>query len=372
MVTFEALRWLTHHNLSVSMLDYDGSLISTIMPPQPIRGDLRKAQVEAYLDMKRRLVIARTFIEAKLERSGQILDWLKESHDVDKEIRRFKKEANNLTETKTVDHVRGVEGRAAEIYWQAFQKAVPLKLEFKTRSTRARNRQYNASDPVNALLNYGYAFLQSYVRRGINMTGLDSSLGFLHEDKPAASPLVYDFEEPFRWLVDLTVLRLIEAGAFTRNDFYFTAEDYRLRIKPPLLDRYAGLLRQQFNAGVVYGGDRLQWDTVILRKSQELARFLVGRTNRFELTAPRPALDREDSRALRDKIRSLTSSEAKKLGIGKSTLHYLRINAKKNRPFKIYAKVRNKIEPVLEASPANFNDDDSTCARSVHAFSNWS
>lgn len=344
MVTFEAIRWLTKHNVPVFMLEYDGSMVSAILPPQPLRADLRRAQVEAYSNSGKRVRIARALIEAKLERSGQVLDWMRETHDVSTEIRRFKKEAYRLASAQTVDEVRSCEGRAAEMYWQAFQKTVPLKLEFKARSTRARNRQNNASDPVNALLNYGYAFLQSYVRRAINMTGLDASLGFLHEDKPSTTPLVYDFEEPFRWLVDITVLRLIESRAFKQDDFYFTAEDYRLRIKPPLLDRYAGLLREQFNADVVYSGDRLQWDTVILRKAQELARFLVGKTIRFEPVTPTPVSFREDTRAVRNMIRSLTTSEAKKKGVGKSTLHYLRKNARGTKSFKVYGKVRRKLE----------------------------
>jgi hypothetical protein len=68
--------------------------------------------------------------------------------------------------------------------------------------------------------------------------------------------------------VRTTVLRLIESRAITQDNFYFTAEDYRLRIKPPLLDRYAGLLREGFNSGVLYGSDRIQWDTLIARKCQ--------------------------------------------------------------------------------------------------------
>jgi CRISPR-associated protein Cas1 len=227
-------------------------------------------------------------IEAKLERSGQILDWVRETHDVETEVRRFKKEAYRLASAQTIDEVRSCEGRAAEFYWQAFQKTVPLKLEFNARTTRARNRQNNASDPVNALLNYGCAFLQSYVRRAINMTGLDASLGFLHEDKPSTTPLVYDLEEPFRWLIDITVLRLIESRAFRQDDFYFTAEDYRLRIKPPLLDRYANLLREQFNSGVKYKGRVLKWDTVIQEKTNELARYLIVRSRGFDSSDPSP------------------------------------------------------------------------------------
>jgi CRISPR-associated protein Cas1 len=111
-----------------------------------------------------------------------------------------------------------------------------------------------------------------------------------------------------------------------------------------LLDRYAGLLREQFNSGVVYGSDHLQWDTLILRKCQEFARFLVGKTDRFELVAPQPVLVREDTKAVRDRIRNLTSSEAGKLGIGKSTLHYLRKNAKGTGSFTVYKKVRTKLD----------------------------
>jgi len=339
MITFEAINWLMHHNTPVLMLDYDGSLISAIMPPQPVRGDLRRAQVEAHLNPKKRLTIARSIIEAKLERSDQVLNWLGESHDMERDIRSFREEAHGLGHAKTVDEIRSVEARAAETYWRAFQKAVPVKLEFKSRSSKARNRQYNASDPVNALLNYGYAFLQSAVRRAINTTGLDASLGYLHEGQPATTPLVYDFQEPYRWLVDYVVLKMVLSRAFSWDDFYFTGDDYRLRIKPPLLDRYADLLREQFNSGVMYCGKRLPWDTLIFRKCQELARYLLGKAARFDLKCPKSVLERSDTRALREKILSLSSSDARTIRLGKSTIHYLRKRARDKKPFKVYTPV---------------------------------
>jgi CRISPR-associated protein Cas1 len=343
MITFEAINWLMHHGTPVFMLDYDGSLISAIMPPQPVCGDLCRAQVEAHLDPKKRVTIARSFIEAKLERSNQVLRWLGENRDVEREIRSFISEACTLGQARTVDEVRSVEARAAEVYWRAFQNAVPAKLEFRSRSSKARNRQYNASDPVNALLNYGYAFLQSSVRRAINTTGLDASLGYLHEDQPATMPLVYDFQEPYRYLVDYTVLKMVLSRTFSWDDFYFTGGDYRLRIKPLLLDRYAELLREQFNSGVMYGGKRLTWDTLILRKCQELARYLLKKATRFELVSPKPTLEREDARPLREKILSLSGPQAKRLGLGKSTIHCLRKRARDGKPFRIYQPVLAKL-----------------------------
>jgi CRISPR-associated protein Cas1 len=172
---------------------------------------------------------------------------------------------------------------------------------------------------------------------------LDVSLGYLHEDRPATTPLVYDFQEPYRWLVDYVVLRMVLSRAFSWDDFYFTGGDYRLRIKPPLLDRYAELLREQFNSGVMYGGKRLTWDTLILRKCQELARYLLGKTTRFDLVNPKLTLEREETQALRKKILSLSGAQARKFGLNKSTLHYLRKRARDRKPFRIYEPVLAKL-----------------------------
>jgi len=150
---------------------------------------------------------------------------------------------------------------------------------------------------------------------------------------------VYDFQEPFRWLVDYVVLKMVLSRAFSWDDFYFTGDDYRLRIKPPLLDRYADLLCEQFSSGVMYFGKRLPWDTLILRKCQELARYLLRKTGGLDLKTPRPVLERPDTRVLREKILSISGSQAKSLGVNNSTLHYLRKRARDKRPFKVYAPV---------------------------------
>jgi len=120
-----------------------------------------------------------------------------------------------------------------------------------------------------------------------------------------------------------------------------------------LLDRYVKLLRGQFNSGVVYGGRRLMWDTVILRKCHELARYLLGVCRSFELASPRPVLEESDTRQLREKILGLSPSEARKLGIGKSTLHYLREKIARHDEFRVYSKVRKKLMPESTFSRLN-------------------
>jgi hypothetical protein len=55
---------------------------------------------------------------------------------------------------------------------------------------------------------------------------------------------------------------------------------------------------------------------------------------------------RLDDRALRARILSLNLLEAKHLGIGKSTLHYLRKKAESNRSFDVHGQILAKINRI--------------------------
>jgi len=195
-------------------------------------------------------------------------------------------------------------------------------------------------------LNYGYGFLEGECRRAINAVGLEPSVGFLHDfsDYQTKQSLVYDLQEPFRWLIDLTVMQAFESGSLDVPHFYFTGDDYRYRFDVEAKSRFLNLLREQFNSGVNYKGRILKWDTVIEQKLTELSRFLSGKSREIDFTEPSPNLERSDSLEIRKAILSLTQDEAKKSGIGKSTLHYLRRNARTYQSFNVYGKVRKRLQ----------------------------
>jgi CRISPR-associated protein Cas1 len=146
--------------------------------------------------------------------------------------------------------------------------------------------------------------------------------------------------------VDLSVIQAFESGALELHDFYFTGDDYRYRFEAEAKQRFIELLREQLNSGVNYRGRVLKWDTVIEQKAVELGRFLVGRSQEVEFVEPTPILKKLDSLKLHKRILSMSAYEASKLGIGKDTLHYLRRNAKDYRLFKVYTKVREKLETL--------------------------
>jgi CRISPR-associated protein Cas1 len=342
-ISLQGFHWLSRNKVPVFILDYDGSLISSILPPRPVKPDLRVAQIKASEDSKTKLSIARSIVRAKVARNLQVLDWLAQRYDIEREVQLAKHEAFRLGKARSIMDLRTVEGRVALRYWQAYASVIPECFDFHGRMTTSH--QNNASDPVNLALNYAYGVLEGECRAAINTVGLEPSVGFLHEtsDYQTKQSLVYDLQEPFRWIADVTVMEAFESGVLDLPDFYFTGDDYRFRFDADAKQRFVDLIRGHFNLGANYKGRILRWDTVIEQKAAELGRFLVGKSSALDFTEPATHLERRDDREVRARILALTSAEAKALGIGKSTTHYLHKRALRSRPPRIYQPVAKKL-----------------------------
>jgi CRISPR-associated protein Cas1 len=343
-ISLQAFHWLSRNKIPLFILDYDGSLISSILPPAPVKADLRAAQLKASEDPKKKLTIANAIVKAKIARSLQVLDWLAQRYDINKQVRLTKHEALKLGRARSVVDLRTVEGRVALKYWQAYASVLPESLDFQGRMTTSH--QNNASDPVNLALNYAYGVLEGECRKAINTVGLEPSVGFLHETSgyQTKQSLVYDLQEPFRWIADVTVMDAFESRVLDLPDFYFTGDDYRYRFEPEAKQRFVDLLRNRFNSRVRHEGRVFKWDTVIEQKTVELSRYLIGRTGTLDFVDSSPNLHGDDDQELRKRILDLSWSEVRRLGIGKSTLHYLRARACEKHPFKTYQKVRKKLQ----------------------------
>jgi CRISPR-associated protein Cas1 len=309
-----------------------------------VRVDVRRpAQIKASEDGKAKFSIANAIVQAKVARNLNVLDWLAQRYDIDKAVQLTRQEALPLSRARSLADLRTVEGRVALRYWQAYASVIPECFDFHGRMTTSH--QNNASDPVNLALNYAYGVLEGECRAAINTVGLEPSVGFLHEPSvyQTKQSLVYDLQEPFRWIADVTVMGAFEYGVLDLPDFYFTGDDYRYRFEPEAKQRFLELLRERFNSGVRYRDRALKWDTVIEHKAVELGHYLVGRTCRLDFSEPSPDLCRIDERKSRRQILNLTQREAQGLGIGKSTLHYLRRNARGERSFVISGKVLDRL-----------------------------
>lgn len=99
--------------------------------------------------------------------------------------------------------LRGIEGLASRLYFEALNLFLPPVLRFNERT------QHPAKDSVNALLNYGYGILYGIVELELIKAGIDPFIGVLHRDNYNKPVLVYDVIELYRVWVDEVVIALV-------------------------------------------------------------------------------------------------------------------------------------------------------------------
>src|SRR5271157_1175608 len=193
-ISVAALNWLVKMDVSVSLLNWNGALLSTFLPEAPASARLRIRQYQKHMNEAEKYKIARAILNEKIGKSYELLVGLSKYYEeidrpsVDKAFGDLKAKYDQTPELLTY------EGNVAIFYWNQLSKvfnALAPEFAFSNRNGRRNSWNTNASDEINAMLNYGYAILESEVRRTLNSLGFDSSIGFLHELKDGRDSLVY-------------------------------------------------------------------------------------------------------------------------------------------------------------------------------------
>ena len=356
-VTFEAMRWILKHNIKLVMLNWNGNLLGTVFPEEPKSGKLRMMQQERYLDHDARLEIATCIVNKKIDNTLALLKELNKTYDfvnyhdvmqtVSKEKQFLAQHLESKSE-KSFKRIMNYEGKIAIKYYENIKKifnSIYPEFKFDARKDKTSSRNTNASDEINALLNYGYAILESEVRKCINSVGLDPAIGFLHEPTQAKSPLVYDVQELYRWIVDISVIQLLEEHKLKKKDFIIT-ENYNMRLREKTAKLLIEKIKNNFNKKVPYKRNRNHtYQNILLNNVQILANFISGKSKnlKFEISIP-TSENMPEFKVLRLKILGMTPEQRRGLKLNKSTLWYLKKSLESGKKPKIYQKVLEKIE----------------------------
>ena len=354
-ISFESMRWLMKHNIQLTLLNWNGNLLAITLPESAISGKLRIKQYQKYLDEKIRYEIAEKIVFSKINSSVNLLKELTNFYEIDikKAEKTVQKEfqtyhnALKTEESPQFSTLMALEGRIAMLYFENLEK-IFAKLapgfNFETRWVKENRKNYNAVDEINALLNYGYAILESEIKKMINSIGLDPQIGFLHQVLPSKTPLVYDFQELFRWIIDLSVIQLLESQPkLKKNDFILT-ENYHIRLRETTAKKLIQKIKDNFNKKVPYKGKNYQYHNILYNNLSRLAFFISEKTKNIDFLIPNVTIERNDFLFLQEKILKMTPEERKKLGINKSTLWYMKENLKNRKKIKIYDKIFSKIK----------------------------
>ena len=213
-VTPGVLQLCAEHDVAVCFLTESGRLVSRVQKVGSGNVLLRRTQFRWADDPAKRAGIARCVVAGKVQNARNILLRGSRESTSDEDRVTLDQATNHLAEvlfqlekSTDADEIRGREGDAARVYFEAFSSLVRQQRDAFQMNGRTRRPPL---DPVNALLSFMYALLLNDCTSALETAGLDPEVGFLHVDRPGRPGLALDLMEEFRHLLaDRLVLTLI-------------------------------------------------------------------------------------------------------------------------------------------------------------------
>lgn len=221
------MKLCAEYNVSLCFLSPHGKFIGRFQGP--IKGNvlLRTKQWDFTKNEKFALEISKLFIAGKIQNYRNILArFLRDNGNNEKVkevVGQLKYCKQKALASADLDYLRGVEGDAANRYFEVFSQLIlHQKDDF---IFTGRNRR-PPKDAVNALLSFVYTLIASDMASALETVGLDPYIGFLHTLRPGRASLALDMMEELRaYLGDRLILSLINRKQLTIRDFIRQGED---------------------------------------------------------------------------------------------------------------------------------------------------
>ncbi len=223
-VTAGVLQLCAERGVAVNFLSESGRLLSRVDAPGSGNVLLRRTQFRWADCPDRCAAIARAVVAGKVQNSRNLV--LRAARETDRAEDQgvLQAAARHLADTllvladlTDVEAIRGHEGDAARVYFEAFPSMVRQNRDTFRMTGRSRRPPL---DPVNSLLSFVYALLLNDCVSAAAAAGLDPSVGYLHVDRPGRPGLALDLMEEFRPLVaDRLVLALINRQQVKHDSF---------------------------------------------------------------------------------------------------------------------------------------------------------
>lgn len=240
-VSTPALLALLEQKADVCFCSFHGDFRGRLAPGFSKNSLLRLEQHQAHQDAGRSLPLARAFVQGKLSNQRTLLLRSNRRRNDDAVGRAAEALKGVLGQVEgvaadggpadpsvpqagsAIGTLLGLEGAGGSFYFGAFGRLLNQDLGFRRRAKRP------PTDPVNALLSYGYVLLMNKVASAIQLVGMDPFVGYLHSSQYGKPALALDLMEELRpVIVDSVVLTVVNNRILKEEDFEEQMGAYRL------------------------------------------------------------------------------------------------------------------------------------------------
>lgn len=210
------LNFIAQKQITLHFFNYYGYYSGSFYPREPfISGKLLIDQVNSFNDNKKRVGIARKFIEGAAD---NILKNLQYYNARDKDMSFFIDEVKELyakiPQVKDIKELMGIEGNIRSSYYKAWPLIIDTELDF------GKREKHPPTNPVNALISFGNSLVYTSVLSEIYKTQLNPLVSFLHEPGERRFSLSLDIAEIFKPLLsDRVIFSLLNKKQIQKRHF---------------------------------------------------------------------------------------------------------------------------------------------------------
>jgi len=299
-MTASALHLLLEKNIEIHFMTHFGKFKGHLSPELSKNSLLRMAQHRVHNDLSKRGELARRFVIGKLSNQRTMLQrsdrrrstplfsaeieqmaiLLRQLHELstDAVVTRTLINGDHAIEGTPLETVLGLEGAGSALYFSCFGKMLTDQQQWPFAGRIRRP----PTDPVNALLSFGYALLTSQVASAIQVVGFDQYIGYLHSSVYGRPALALDLMEEFRpIIVDSVIFTLLNNRMFTPEDFHVELGAYRLKKEPRKL--FLTRFEERLNEEVTHPtfGYKTKYRRCIELQARLVAKYLTGEIEEY-------------------------------------------------------------------------------------------
>ncbi|MCY3820463.1 MAG: CRISPR-associated endonuclease Cas1 [Gammaproteobacteria bacterium] len=277
-VTTPTLHELMRRDIPVTWHSFGGWFLGHTVGAGHANVELRTAQYKASFDDQLCLKLARGWVQAKIRNCRTLLrrNWRSDG-DVQPALKDLSRLADRAGRVKEPGVLLGVEGAAAARYF-GHLTGMLKQPSGETIAFEMNNRNRRPpTDPVNAMLSFGYSLLTRAFLVALSATGFDPYRGFFHQPRYGRPALALDMMEPFRPLiVDSVVVTAINNGEVRPTDFMETPIGTNLTStgRKRFIATFERRLAQEVTHPIF--GYRLEYRRLLEVQARLLARYLMG------------------------------------------------------------------------------------------------
>lgn len=207
---------LAQNGIPVHFFNYYSFYVGSFYPrEQLVSGNLLVQQVNHYSDMKKRLLLAKAFIEGASYNIYRNLRYYNgRGKDVKIYMNLIEDYRKQIPKAKSVQELMGYEGNIRKIYYSVWSTIIDQEIEFEK---RVKNPPDNM---INTLISFVNTLIYTKVLGEIYQTQLNPTISYLHEPGDRRFSLSLDIAEIFKPILgDRLIFSLLNRNQITQRSF---------------------------------------------------------------------------------------------------------------------------------------------------------